>query len=65
LHFYQYKIHFVLVQNLNIFYNEAYFVNFKNGTVAGPALTQTIKVNKYRGEVIDYCLLDFDHTFVL
>lgn len=33
--------------------NEAYFVNFKNGTVAGPALTQTIKVNKYRGEVID------------
>lgn len=33
--------------------NEAYFVNFKNGTIAGPALTQTIKVNKYRGEVID------------
>lgn len=33
--------------------NEAYFVNYKNGTVAGPALTQTIKVNKYRGEVID------------
>lgn len=33
--------------------DEAYFINFKNGTVAGPPLTQTIEVNKYRGEVID------------
>lgn len=33
--------------------DEAYFINFKNGTVAGPPLTQTIEVNKYQGEVID------------